>query len=478
MEHAEQIRQVNQAEIVGSLIYSPSDEYFSGKTYIRKGLEISNHSEDAVVTYVFPELTEDFTKEIMAIHMISRHDSARMLDFESRRLMWRRAKGYWLSQLTELNPSIVCFSQVPHEFQEFALWESARQLGLKTWVWTYIPFLQSWVLTDDFLKIPLKTLPALSRGEIPSIDSKALVTKIALMRGEEAPAPSDPDRPQKQGIIKTSMTSFKQAFRAWANSTKVLLGFVSQQFKSGRRLALVSFFRRIANALFYKAVAEQNQKISKSLLDSPGPNLGEQYAIFFLHYEPELAVNPLGYGITQLDALQRFRNLIPRDIPVYAAEHPLQKVSAKSGFYVGKPEGFYQQISAIPGVHLVDGSRVNQRQRDGAIATGTITGTAAFEQAVRGYPAVIYGYVWFSNLPNVLFRPESFEEVAKLKRTDHGELLTKIDEELERLRKISIPIKRESQGLLSHDLDTNAASTNLGNSMSHAIISEEKRNTA
>jgi hypothetical protein len=64
----------------------------------------------------------------------------------------------------------------------------------------------------------------------------------------------------------------------------------------------------------------------------------------------------------------------------------------------------------------VDGSIEDQKQRDGASATGTITGTADFEQAVRGYPAVIYGCVWFLNLPNVLFRPESFEEVAELKK--------------------------------------------------------------
>jgi hypothetical protein len=129
------------------------------------------------------------------------------------------------------------------------------------------------------------------------------------------------------------MTSFKKTFRAWANLTKVLLGSLSEQFKSGSRLAIVSFFRRIANALFYKAVAKPNQKISKSLIDSPGPNLGEQYAMVFSHYEPELAVNPIGYEITQLDALQRFSNLIPEDIPVHAAERALQKVAATLGFY-------------------------------------------------------------------------------------------------------------------------------------------------
>ncbi len=133
-------------------------------------------------------------------------------------------------------------------------------------------------------------------------------------------------------------------------------------------------------------------------------DFSKKYVYFPLHLQPEMTTDVLGEKyVDQLLAIEKLRNMLPKDWYIYVKENPVQK-SYMRGRY------FFERFNLIPNVVFVDRSVDTYKLIESAQFVSTITGTAAWEAITGGKNALIFGKVWFDHFPGI-FR---FEEISSI----------------------------------------------------------------
>lgn len=403
----------------------------------------------------------DSEDELKGIQMMSRGDVDRSLDLEDRRIAWRRLVSFWAEQLVRSKADIVYFSHVPHEAELFALWVAAKTKSVSTICGVNIPFLQAKYLAENYCEKPNETFFAKRRNYLQNTEREAVTTKIHSLRLQARWSPpkyvtrySKTEKgPLTHGFTPPRIGALRPSVSFALKSVNQTIKKVAFWRAKGEGMTLARIAKRIGNSFFYWSLAQNNSLRAKTFSKvSVNKSVNGPYAIFHLHYEPELAVNPLFHGKTQLDALYAFRQLVPEKVRILVAEHPSQYEKERAGFFTGRSSMFYSEIASIPNTLLVSGASISQEERDRAEVVATVTGTAGLEQALRGKIVVVYGCTWYSSLPNVLQSPKEFSEIMQAKSRPLEPLLSDIDKEMESIRLLSGAVVGEKFNLNPIDL--------------------------
>jgi hypothetical protein len=122
-----------------------------------------------------------------------------------------------------------------------------------------------------------------------------------------------------------------------------------------------------------------------------------RYALFPLHYEPEVSL--LVYGrpyVNQIEVVRAAARALPAGMTLLVKEHPAALKNRKGGFY--------DALLRIANVRLLDPACASRDAVRHASLVITIAGSMGFEALVLGRPVVLLGCTLYEMLPETMLR--------------------------------------------------------------------------
>lgn len=153
-------------------------------------------------------------------------------------------------------------------------------------------------------------------------------------------------------------------------------------------------------------------KLTQKYVDSISckPNFKEKYICYFLHFEPEAAIQVSTELANQLVIIKMLSETLPAGWKLYVKEHPVQfDVNHDVGYYfmfdvpLFKTKKFYKKIISIPNVKLIGNEVESERLIDNARAVSSILGTVFFESVLKNKPVLV-----FSRLNPIAYLKDAF----------------------------------------------------------------------
>lgn len=128
----------------------------------------------------------------------------------------------------------------------------------------------------------------------------------------------------------------------------------------------------------------------------------QDFATFFLHYEPEYVVDgPAFWYRNQLAMIENVAASLPADKILAVKEHPSM---------IGKRDSeFYRRINSIPNVQLVPTEHSSHDLISKSVLVFSLAGTVALEAIYLGTPAIIFANMFFSSFRGVHLVPALHE---------------------------------------------------------------------
>jgi hypothetical protein len=161
--------------------------------------------------------------------------------------------------------------------------------------------------------------------------------------------------------------------------------------------------------------AEKKKKKLKACYDQIAENvsLDKPYIYVPLAYQPEASTAPDGgIFVNQLLMIDMLSKLVPAGWSIYVKEHPTQFSPMTVGERSRSFE-FYQDIASLANVKIVSFSVSSFDLIDNSKVVANVTGSAGWETAIRGKPALIFGYAWYRGCEGTFYTPtiESIQQV-------------------------------------------------------------------
>lgn len=125
----------------------------------------------------------------------------------------------------------------------------------------------------------------------------------------------------------------------------------------------------------------------------------EKYFIFFLHLQPESTTLPkAGCYEDQLLAIRMLSRNLPKGISLYVKEHPAywSMKNRHENIYESRNKFFYDEISRLSNVRLIDHTYDSLTLMDRSLAVVTMVGTAGFEAIFKGIPVITFAEAAYS----------------------------------------------------------------------------------
>lgn len=121
------------------------------------------------------------------------------------------------------------------------------------------------------------------------------------------------------------------------------------------------------------------------------PAVNEEYALYPLHYEPELATLLLSpFYFDQMALIRHIARSLPLHMKLYVKEHP--------AMVYRRSRSFYKELLKIPNVKLVSHKIRSFELIQNAKLVTVITGTVGWEACLLGKPVISFGEVFFNAL--------------------------------------------------------------------------------
>lgn len=260
------------------------------------------------------------------------------------------------------------YSNIPHQGIALAQYAIAKELGIKTLIFSQSHFPgKSW-LTEDWQDIgKFKTSKPSSEFQVDISPPISVPFYMASVKSKQ----------------KRKIRNVLQKLRARTLITLGLTGVSSKQ----RRKGFQRNTRRWQNAIEETRYLQQANSIFTSSRSS------EDYVYFPLHLQPEMTTDVLGgYYADQVLALEQLRALVPAEIAIYVKENPKQTGLMRS-------ESFFKRIQSIPNLKFISWDAPSFELIKNSIAVATITGTAGWEALRMQKPVIAFGSVFWNNLP-------------------------------------------------------------------------------
>lgn len=348
--------------------------------------------------------------------MCQRFDTKKNHRFEERRRLWQYLLMYWSEIQKKTQFNLVYFSNTPHEPSTFTLYIFAKLSQCKVFLLQENSILDTRVLISDIyakwqsleLKNDSKSSSELAR-ERALIDSigkamerkkneepfwlleskqKAIAAKLLIKREKKGQRVLNIIKGLK-GIIKNEVSDIKLNYSLNGIDSKTmfvldLIFGVCSQYRS-----IYNF--RLCYREYLECVARGEVIIDNTTI------------VFFLSYNPENSVNPLGKSyFQQFLAISQIYSALPKGLKLIVKEHPAQFNQYAAGYnYVGRELGFYKNIQSL-GVDIITDEISSQELLGKCLAVATISGTVGWEASIIGKPVLLFGTTWYEESPNII----------------------------------------------------------------------------
>ena len=167
----------------------------------------------------------------------------------------------------------------------------------------------------------------------------------------------------------------------------------------------------------------RHTRITKHLFEKYEPDRLGKFAYFPLHVTPEYTTILLAPEYTnQICVIENLAKAIPPDMQLVVKEHiPM----------LGRrPRGFYEHLTSIPKVVLIDPEISSHELIKQAEFVSVITGTAGFEALIYGTPLLLFGDPGYTIIGSGFIKArggkllrEDIEKVLTLDKADEGAIL-------------------------------------------------------
>jgi hypothetical protein len=196
-------------------------------------------------------------------------------------------------------------------------------------------------------------------------------------------------------IIKTLLSGygFKQAEVSWKKNRK-------PYYLPCSRMNHLEYF------LFEELLRNKNKRLLKYYKPlCVEPNFNKKYIYFAAPYQPE-AVTSTNAGVYDdiMLAVNILSSILPDDWVIYYKENPM--TFGRGVWLQGALERdkyYFQRLDSYKNIKLVSSDVNSFKLIDGAQAVATVSGTVAWEAAVRGKPALSFGSAWYMGCQSIFW---------------------------------------------------------------------------
>ena len=186
----------------------------------------------------------------------------------------------------------------------------------------------------------------------------------------------------------------------------------------------------VSKNIFYQFYTEYrksflaNNYISNYRQSEVCADYNQKYVYYPLHFQPELTTSFYGekYYSDQLLVLEKLNDLIPDNWIIYIKDHKIQTEYQR-------PNSFFKRLQFIKKARLISKNENTYKLIRHSQFVSTVSGTAAYEAVCGGKPALIFGKIWWQNLPGIFKYNENINinDIINYK-IDHNLLSQKINE--------------------------------------------------
>ena len=316
---------------------------------------------------------------------------------------------YWMGVLKKYQPDAVVLSYIPHYSYDFILYSLAKLLGIKTlaFVDTRIPGrmlpLKDFWQGSEWLQNSLESI----RGKNFSIEDLAEDIRNYYLK---TTSQGFNEMPGNLRFLKSKHSLWHRLLSlkitaSIKNGTffQKAAGYLWRMWRNGefRKLAKKSFF--LASYLFRDNLKKEYQRCQQA------PDWSKKFIYVPLQVQPECSTSPQGgVFVDQILTLETLSAALPEGWQLYVKEHPIQWLRFGLEFSSYKYRGYYRQISKIKNVRIVPIETSSYKLNNESRAVATITGAAGWEATLWSKPALIFGYPWYLDCPDI-FRVEGAE---------------------------------------------------------------------
>jgi len=369
------------------------------------------------------KLLEEFAKEqILALKMMDRLDPDRhSFVLSDRQNYFYRLLGHWLYVIEKYEIDIIIYSVIPHRVFDFVLYIAAKMKNIPTIMFQMSIFDGYIFLIDNIWTIPKNMIDDVNNTDNIQNYSKNIYEEILPYIEKVKYDKYDEAKPSYMKNIEVKDKSSNYHHRILTFIKDRLLKILDEvnsyhvQYENIPEKSKITY-------IHYKWLQYKTKKYLrfmenhyKNIIDEIKKN--EKYVFVALHYQPEETTNPSG-GLweNQFLMLLILDSILPKDITIIVKEHKVQFNINEEGA-TARTVNYYKQILDISNrIKFVSVDANPFELIDNALITITITGTIAWESAIRGTPAIVFGRVWYEGMPGIMrvSNNEEFEKAIKL----------------------------------------------------------------
>ena len=361
---------------------------------LRKGVLWENNDQSEKLTDFldidFREITESVVRHnfIILSQMLNREhqkDSFRTT-FE-----WQNHLIKKLFEITSLiksvQPSLIFFSEIPHNYGSYLLYAIAKHLNIDTKIVVMpIEVKGRIAIIDSFQDFYYKSVDGFIINNNHSQEQTEIDQKISNLKGEYLSAePVYVKKYKKKG--KTKLLSREFVLKMIARKDNR----ISLESNKAKRL-----IKRINNYIWFKKLPGFYNSLTKK------PDFNCKFIFFALHYQPEQTSLPMADIFeNQFYAIKLLSNCIPAGVKIYVKENPYQFLNMDPHLKNFKTKRFYYDIAIIKNVTLIPMTYSSFDLIDHSLLSATLTGMIGWESINRGKAVLSFGYASYNQCEGV-----------------------------------------------------------------------------
>ena len=346
--------------------------------------------------------------------MCSRIDNKKNQRFEDRKRLWQHLIMHWDNTRKSNWFDAIYTCNTPHEPVSFALYAFAKASGIETYFLQDNSILGTRLLLSDIDSKWHSIQPEkYTKSSLETAKEKRIIEsiiKVSQTKEIETPIWEIEHKKKMKLAIKNQNNKMKSYLGRLLTLQKIFVREISI-LKSTQKLncedskvlfildLIINITSQYKAMIDFEVARHEYLEMSSNNLES----INENSIVFFLSYNPENSVNPLGKEYyEQFLAICQIKKTMPQSMNLFVKEHPAQFNKYAAGYnYVGRETGFYRKIRAI-GIEIIPESSTSQEVLSTCGIVATISGTVGWEAVLMSKPVLFFGTTWYEEAPKVI----------------------------------------------------------------------------
>lgn len=322
------------------------------------------------------------------------------ITYHARKQMYLKQVRYWDFIIKSNKINLFISHNIPHEMYDYIIYALCKVYNIKTIIFDDVNFLPNSVFVIEDVE---KSCVNLKYKYEELLNTETLeLTKLNDLFINFA------DKKHRQ-IPESMVVLFTKEEQGSLFITKLLYlanrakGFIFNR-KKILQIFKVDYWTNWGRIISAKLSVKDVLKFYDS--NATTPDLSKKYIYWAIHFQPECSSSPMGgCYVEQLLIAQMISYYLPKDVFIYAKEHPLQRNRCRD-------ISFYKELLKMPNVKLIKKDFPTLSLIDNSIAVATMTGTAGWEGFLSGKPVLKFGNSFYQYAPGV-FLVKSSEDCRR-----------------------------------------------------------------